>query len=60
MVPELELKATYGLAAPEEYSQPERSSEWTVETYNAFNITTKPPTADEVSAEMDSTIDPNM
>ncbi|KAI0216559.1 BRO1 domain-containing protein BROX [Lamellibrachia satsuma] len=31
----------------EEYSQPERSSEWTVETYNAFNITTKPPTADE-------------
>ena len=41
--PELELKATYGLASPEEFTIPEASSLWTSETYNQFDITKAPP-----------------
>ncbi|KAK2193286.1 hypothetical protein NP493_16g10019 [Ridgeia piscesae] len=51
VVPELELKATYGLAAPEEFTPPQCSPEWTVEAYTAFNITTKPLTAEESKKE---------
>ena len=50
VVPELELKATYGLAAPEEFTPPQCSPEWTVEAYSAFNITTKPLTEEEVGS----------
>ena len=40
-VADLELKATYGLAAPQEFSQPEKNASWTVEAYKAFDITQK-------------------
>ena len=44
--PALELKAAYGLAAPEELVPPEPSPDWTPQTYAAFNLVTK--AADEV------------
>jgi hypothetical protein len=40
--PELELKATYGLAAPEEYQLPPPDAQWTAEVYQAFDITKMP------------------
>ncbi|XP_014669776.1 PREDICTED: BRO1 domain-containing protein BROX-like [Priapulus caudatus] len=36
--PELELKATYGLAKPEEFSLSKISSEWTPAVYSAFDL----------------------
>ena len=36
---ELELKATYGLASPEELALPEMNEQWTEETYKAFDLT---------------------
>jgi hypothetical protein len=40
--PELELKATYGLAAPEEYQLPPPDAQWTADVYRAFDITKMP------------------
>lgn len=40
--PELELKATYGLAAPEEYELPPPDAQWTSDVYRAFDITKMP------------------
>jgi len=36
---ELELKATYGLASPEELVLPEMNEQWSEETYKAFDLT---------------------
>lgn len=47
MAPDLELKATYGLVAPEEFSSPPRNVQWTAEVYNAFDITKLPEKQDE-------------
>jgi len=41
-VPELELKATYGLAAPEEVKLPSPDAQWTADVYRAFDITKMP------------------
>jgi hypothetical protein len=41
-VPELELKATYGLAAPEEFKMPPPDAQWTADVYKAFDITKMP------------------
>lgn len=37
--PELELRATYGLASPEEYCLPPSAPLWTATTYAAFDLT---------------------
>ena len=37
--PELELKATYGLAAPDDYTLPPMAPLWTTVTYSAFDLT---------------------
>lgn len=37
--PELELKATYGLVAPEDYTIPPHAPLWTPVTYAAFDLT---------------------
>lgn len=42
VVPELELKATYGLAAPEEFTLPDPDAQWTADVYRAFDITLMP------------------
>jgi len=47
VAPDLELKATFGLAAPEEFKLPEPSAQWTAAVYKAFDIT-KMPTRNEV------------
>ncbi|KAK2162932.1 hypothetical protein LSH36_89g03014 [Paralvinella palmiformis] len=41
--PQLELKATYGLVAPEEFTPPEPSPLWTAEAYKSFDISRLPP-----------------
>ena len=41
-VPTLELKATYGLASPEEFSMPGASALWTADTYAAFDVAKAP------------------
>lgn len=40
-LPELDLKATHGLAAPEPYSIPEKSSRWNDELLAAFDLSNK-------------------
>ena len=40
--PDLELKATYGLVKPEEFTRPETSPLWTKEVYKLFDLTQKP------------------
>lgn len=47
-VPALELKATYGLVAPEEFKVPDPSPLWSPDTYKAFDIS-KNPQPDPVS-----------
>jgi len=47
VAPDLELKATYGLAAPEEFVLPEPNAQWTAAVYKAFDIT-KMPSRNEV------------
>lgn len=42
VAPDLELKATYGLAAPEDYQLPPASPQWTPDVYKAFDITKMP------------------
>ena len=42
VVPDLELKATYGLVAPEEFKIPEPNPLWTPDVYKAFDITKLP------------------
>ena len=37
-VPELEMKATFGLASPVEYQAPTKSKEWTSEAYAGFKM----------------------
>lgn len=44
---DLELKATYGLVAPEEFSPPPRNPQWTAEVYSAFDITKVPEKQEE-------------
>ena len=39
-VPQLELKATYGLVSPEEYNGCTMSPLWTVDVYDKFNCIT--------------------
>jgi hypothetical protein len=41
-LPELEVKATYGLAKPEEFQPITPSQLWTPETYAAFDISKAP------------------
>ena len=41
--PQLELKATYGLVAPEEFKVPDPSPQWTAESYKAFDISKNAP-----------------
>ena len=41
--PQLELKATYGLVAPEEYKVPDPNPLWTADTYKAFEISKNTP-----------------
>lgn len=36
--PDLELKATYGLAKPEEFTMPSKSAQWIPATYLAFDL----------------------
>ena len=43
-VPELEIKATYGLASPVNYEAPAKSKEWTSEVYAGFKVSTQNPT----------------
>jgi len=47
VAPDLELKATYGLAAPEEFNLPAPNEQWTAAIYKAFDIT-KMPSRNEV------------
>ena len=47
VAPDLELKATFGLAAPEEFNLPAPNEQWTAAVYKAFDIT-KMPSRDEV------------
>jgi len=47
VAPDLELKATFGLAAPEEFKLPEPNAQWTADVYKAFEIT-KMPSRNEV------------
>lgn len=37
--PELEIKATYGLVAPDDYTLPPMAPLWTPVTYSAFDLT---------------------
>eukprot|EP00918_Siedleckia_nematoides_P029551 GHVU01063711.1.p1 GENE.GHVU01063711.1~~GHVU01063711.1.p1 ORF type:complete len:417 (-),score=54.68 GHVU01063711.1:1464-2714(-) len=41
--PQLELKATYGLVAPEEVKNPDPSPMWSAESYKSFDITKNQP-----------------
>lgn len=41
-VPDLELKATYGLVAPEDFKLPSPNAQWTADVYKAFDITKMP------------------
>jgi len=47
VAPDLELKATFGLAAPEDFNLPEPNAQWTAAVYKAFDIT-KMPSRNEV------------
>lgn len=38
LAPELELKATYGLVKPEEFSLPSMHALWTADVYNSFDL----------------------
>lgn len=49
VAPDLELKATYGLVAPEEFSPPPCNAQWTAEVYKAFDIANLPEKQDEKS-----------
>ena len=40
-MPELELKATYGLVAPEEYKLPDANPQWSADVYKKFDLTVK-------------------
>ncbi|XP_050414907.1 BRO1 domain-containing protein BROX [Patella vulgata] len=40
--PQLELKATYGLVSPEDYTPPSLNPLWTVDVYNKFNPSMAP------------------
>ena len=48
MVPELELKATYGLVSPEEFTLPSPSPQWSADVYKAFDLSKLPTTNNEV------------
>lgn len=51
--PELELKATYGLVSPDDYTLPPSAPLWTPVTYSAFDLTKNladDPSANPVSA----------
>lgn len=52
VAPDLELKATFGLAAPEEFKLPEPNEQWTAAVYKAFDIT-KMPSRDEKAPTKD-------
>lgn len=47
VAPDLELKATYGLVAPEEFSMPSPNAQWNADVYKAFDITKLPEKEDE-------------
>lgn len=47
MAPDLEMKATYGLVAPEEFTPPPRNAQWTADVYKAFDITKLPEKAEK-------------
>lgn len=38
-LPELEIKATYGLAKPEDFTAPMQHELWTPDSYHSFDIT---------------------
>ena len=46
-VPELEKKATYGLANPEEFQLPPPNPLWSADIYNSFDLS-KAPAAQKV------------
>lgn len=47
VAPDLELKATFGLAAPEEFNLPDPNEQWTAAVYKAFDVA-KMPSRNEV------------
>lgn len=47
VAPDLELKATYGLVAPEEFTPPPCNAQWTVDVYKAFDISKIPEKAEK-------------
>ena len=42
VAPDLEMKATYGLVQPEEYTKPAPSEAWTKQIYDSFDLTKAP------------------
>lgn len=56
-VPELEMKATFGLASPVEYQAPTKSKEWTSEAYAGFKMV-PPDQGDKKKSEKDEPIKP--
>jgi hypothetical protein len=42
VAPDLELKATFGLVAPEEFKLPTPNTQWTADVYKAFDISKMP------------------
>lgn len=51
VAPDLELKATYGLVAPEEFTPSPRNAQWTADIYKAFDITKLPERPENGKAE---------
>jgi len=58
VVADLELKATYGLVAPEEFTLPSVNPQWTAHVYKAFDITKMPKRDEQSKPEKKEDISP--